>query len=159
MAYSIAPPLSDRANCYTKDMNASEPSIFTKIIRGEIPCHKIYEDAKTVAFLDIHPLTEGHTLVISKKQIEFVWDLPDEDYVAVMATAKKVAQRLLEVLPTKYVSERIIGVDVPHAHVQLIPFDNTSQLAAKQDMTTDANHTALAALAKKLRITDNKGGS
>lgn len=125
-------------------------SIFTKIITGEIPSHKIYEDEWTLAFLDIHPVTEGHTLVIPKKQIEFVWDLPDEDYRAVMDASKKVALRLREVLGTKFIGERIVGVDVPHAHVQLIPFDTVEQYKAPQDMQSEPDHTALASLSKKL---------
>jgi histidine triad (HIT) family protein len=129
-----------------------QDSIFTKIIRGEIPCHKIYEDDKTLAFLDIHPVQPGHTLVIPKEQIEFVWDLPDELYKAVMATTKKVALRLREVMGKKYVSERIVGTDVPHAHVQLIPFTDTSELKGRQDMTSEPNHAELAEVAKKLAI-------
>jgi histidine triad (HIT) family protein len=125
-------------------------SVFTKIIKGEIPSHKIFEDDKTLAFLDIHPIQPGHALIVSKEQIEFVWDLPDELYQAVMLTTKKVAQRLQQVIGSKYVSERITGVDVPHAHVQLIPFDDVSQLAIQQDMNSEPNHQALAAMAKKL---------
>jgi histidine triad (HIT) family protein len=128
----------------------AEPSIFTKIVRGEIPCHKVYEDDKTLAFLDIHPVQPGHTLVIPKEQIEFVWDLPDELYQAVMSTAKKVALRLREVSGKRYVSERITGIDVPHAHVQLIPFTNVSELRVQQDMSAEPDHTALAEMAKKL---------
>ncbi len=125
-------------------------TIFTKIIKGEIPCHKIYEDDHTLAFLDIHPVQPGHTLIIPKKQIEFVWDLDDEDYKAVMGTTKKVAQRLSEVLGTKYIGERIVGVDVPHAHVQLIPFNTVDEFKAPQDMEAEPDHAALAAIAKKL---------
>lgn len=127
-----------------------EDSLFTKIIKGDIPCHKIYEDEHTLAFLDIHPLQPGHALVIPKKQIEFVWDLPDETYQAVMATTKKVARRLREVLPQMYVSARIVGIDIPHAHVQLIPFDSADQLHVVQDMTTEPDHAKLAELAETL---------
>jgi histidine triad (HIT) family protein len=125
-------------------------SIFTKIIRGDIPCHKIYEDDRTFAFLDIHPLHQGHTLVIPKNQIEFVWDLSDEDYQAVMATSKKVAHRLRQVLPYSYIAQRVIGVDVPHAHVHLIPFDTVDQLQQPQRFDIDPDHSALADLAAKL---------
>lgn len=125
-------------------------SIFTRIIKGEIPAHKVYEDETTLAFLDIHPVQPGHTLVVPKKQIKYVWDLPDEDYLAVMLTSKKVALRLREVVGTKYVGERIVGVDVPHAHVQLIPFNDSEQLAVPQDMSAEPDHTQLAELAKKL---------
>ena len=127
-----------------------EPSIFTKIINGEIPCHKVYEDDKTFAFLDIHPIAEGHVLIIPKKQVEFVWDLNEEDYAAVMTTAKKVALRLREVLPYSYVAERVIGVDVPHAHVHLIPFDEVSQLNTEQRFDEEVDHDHLAELAAKI---------
>lgn len=127
-----------------------EESIFTKIIKGEIPCHKIYEDDKTLAFMDIHPVNEGHVLVIPKNQIEFVWDLPDEDYQALAATTKKVALRLRELLPYTYVHQRIIGTDVPHAHVHLIPFDTTSQLNTPQRMDIEPDHATLSELATLL---------
>src|ERR1041385_8079567 len=90
-------------------------SIFTKIIKGEVPSHKIYEDNKTYAFLDIHPKTPGHTLVVPKKQIDQFQDLPDEDYTALMQTVKRVAKRLKEVLGADRVGLEVIGVDVPHA--------------------------------------------
>jgi histidine triad (HIT) family protein len=127
-----------------------EETIFTKIIKGEIPSHKIYEDDKTYAFLDIHPIQPGHTLVIPKRQVEFVWDLEDEDYQAVMATAKKVAKRLKEVIQTPYVGEQIVGVDVPHAHVHVIPFSTVEGLRNKPDMDAEPDHSALAELARKL---------
>lgn len=129
-----------------------EDSIFTKIIKGEIPCHKVYEDERVLAFLDIHPVQPGHTLVIPKKQIEFVWDLPDEDYQAVMAVAKKIALKLREALGVKYVGERIVGVDVPHAHVQLIPFNTVDEYKTPQDMGAEPDHAALAEVAKKLAL-------
>jgi histidine triad (HIT) family protein len=129
-----------------------QESIFTKIINGDIPCHKIYEDNLTLAFLDIHPVQPGHVLVVSKKQIEFVWDLSDTDYRAVMATTKKVALRLREVLGVTYVGERIVGVDVPHAHVQIIPFNTVAEYKIPQDMTSEPDHAALATMAEKLRI-------
>ncbi len=125
-------------------------SIFTKIIKGEVPCHKVYEDDQTFAFLDIHPVQPGHTLVIPKKQVEFVWDLDDETYQAVMATAKKVALRMREVLPVSYVGVKVIGIDVPHAHVQLIPFNTSEEYKAAQDLHAEPDHEALAKLAQKL---------
>jgi len=122
----------------------NEPSIFTKIINGDIPAHKIYEDELTLAFLDIHPVQPGHVLVIPKQQIEFVWDLPDELYRAVMATTKKMALHLREVLDAPYVSERITGVDVPHAHVQLIPFSDAAQLHFQSDMNAEPDYAVLS---------------
>ncbi|MFO0920657.1 MAG: HIT domain-containing protein [Candidatus Saccharimonadales bacterium] len=127
-----------------------EDSIFTKIIRGEIPCHKVYEDDLTLVFLDIYPLTEGYTIVIPKKQVEFVWDLDDATYVALMSTTKKVALRLREVLGTKYVGEIIEGVDVPHAHVKLAPFNNAQELKNEQNTNSEPDHSSLAELADKL---------
>ncbi len=127
-----------------------QDSIFMKIVKGEIPCHKVYEDEWTLAFLDIHPAQPGHMLVIPKKQVEFIWDLTEEDYQAVMATAKKVALRLREVMGTKYIGERIVGVDVPHAHVQLVPFNTVDEWHAPQDMDAEPDHQALARIASQL---------
>ncbi len=130
----------------------NEPSIFTKIINGDIPCHKVYEDDKTFAFLDIHPIQPGHVLVVSKKQTEFIWDLDDDDYAAVMATVKKVALRIREVLQPPYVGEQIIGKDVPHVHVHVFPFANGEEFRHVPDATAEPDHVALAAIAEKLRF-------
>lgn len=129
-----------------------EPTIFTKIINGDIPSHKIYEDDKTFAFLDIHPVTEGHVLVVPKKHIEFIWDLEPSDYQAVMATVQKVGVHLREVLGVPYVGLRVVGVDVPHAHVQIIPFTDASELNNQPDMNAEPDHSTLAALAEKIRL-------
>lgn len=137
---------------FSRYTSVMQESIFTKIVNGEIPAHKVYEDELTLAFLDIHPVQPGHVLVIPKQQIEFVWDLPDDLYQAVMATTKKVALRMRQVLPAPYVHERIVGIDVPHAHVQLIPFATTAQLRVQQDMSAEPDHEALAAMAEKLKF-------
>ena len=127
-------------------------SIFTKIVAGEIPAHKVYEDDATLAFLDIFPQHEGHVLIIPKiYPTEFIWDLDPETYLAVMETAQKVALRLREVLPYQYVCQKIVGTDVPYAHVHLVPFDATSELHADR---SDTDHDALADLAKKLYFED-----
>ena len=126
-----------------------EDSIFTKIVKGEVPSHKIYEDEKTLAFLNIYPSVEGHTLVIPKVQVDLLWDLPNEDYIAVMNTTKKVAHRLKEVLGVIRVGEKVIGIDVPHAHVQLVPFNSAEEYYAKET-TSEPDHEALAALARRL---------
>lgn len=145
--FSWSSSVSHFQDCYTKPM---PDTVFTKIIKGEIPCHELYEDELTLAFLDIHPVQPGHTLIIPKKQIEFVWDLPERDYQALMAVTLKLARHLREVLGTKYVGERIVGIDVPHAHVQLIPFNTVEEFKAPQDMESEPDHGALAAMAKKL---------
>ena len=129
-----------------------EDSIFTKIIKGEIPAHKVYEDDRVLAFLDIHPVQPGHTLVIPKKQIEFVWDLDDDDYRAVMDATKKVARHMRDALGVRYVGEKVVGIDVPHAHVQLIPFNTVEEFRTPQDMESEPDHVALAAMAEKLYL-------
>ena len=129
-----------------------QDSIFTKIINGEIPSHRIYEDDHTYAFLDIHPVAPGHTLVIPKKQVEFVWDLDDVDYQQLMDSVKKIARHLRETLNVPYVGVQVIGVDVPHAHIHLIPFTNTNEYRNVPDMNADPNHQELAALAAKLAL-------
>jgi len=128
-----------------------QDSLFTKIIKGEIPSHKIYEDEKTLAFLSIYPSVEGHTLVIPKAQVETLWDLNSEDYVAVMQTTQKVALRLRHVLGVERVGEKVIGLDVPHAHVHLVPFNSPEEYYAKET-TDEPDHAALAAIAERLKF-------
>jgi histidine triad (HIT) family protein len=129
-----------------------EDSIFTKIINGEIPSHKIYEDDTVFAFLDIHPINTGHTLVIPKRQVEFLWDLDDKSYQSVMASVKKIAQHMRATLGVAYVGVQVIGVDVPHAHVHLIPFNDVSEYHNVPDSSAEPNHGALGAVAKKLQM-------
>lgn len=130
-----------------------QDSIFTKIIKGEVPCHKIYEDEWTVAFLDIYPSSKGHTLVVPKKQVEFLWDLDEADYAAVMTTTRKIARHVREVLGVKYVGVKVIGTDVPHAHVHVIPFNSTKdEYYAPQRSAGTPDHEALAKTAEKLRL-------
>ncbi|QQS20236.1 HIT family protein [Candidatus Saccharibacteria bacterium] len=130
-------------------------SIFTKIIKGEIPCHKIYEDAQTLVFLDISPAQPGHVLVVPKKQVEYVWDLEEQDYAALRRTVQKVALHLRTKSGKKHVGEIIVGVDVPHAHVHLIPFNTADQLdVAFHKSSLEPDHVALAVMAKKLRMED-----
>lgn len=127
-----------------------EDSLFTKIIRGEIPCQKVYEDAQTLAFMDIYPVQPGHVLVIPKKQVEFLWDMDDADYQALMASAKKVARRLRSVLGTKYVGAQVIGDQVPHVHIHLIPFNTLPEFRRLPDTSLPPDNQALAAMAKRL---------
>lgn len=126
-----------------------EPTIFTRIINGEIPCHKIYEDDKTIAFLDIHPENPGHTLVITKAQVDQYVDLNDEDYMALWVSVKKVATQLKKILQTDRVKISIIGTDVPHVHVHLVPF-NVGAPRNKNREALEPDHDALAEMAKKL---------
>jgi histidine triad (HIT) family protein len=126
-------------------------SVFTKIIKGEIPSHKIYEDDKTFAFLDIHPTKPGHILVIPKKQIEFVWDLPPEDLHALWDTASKIAKHIQPIIGSKRIGAMVVGFGVPHAHVHLVPIDDVSELKEADD-TIEPDHEALAKMAEKLRF-------
>lgn len=135
---------------YTRDMQ--EPSIFTQIINGDIPSHKIYEDEQVFAFLDIYPKAPGHTLVIPKKQVEFIWDLDDATYQAVMAASKKIALRLRDKLAVPYVGSQVLGVDVPHAHFHLIPFTTAAEFHHHADESLEPDHEALAKMAEKLRF-------
>lgn len=129
-----------------------EDTVFTKIIKGEIPSYKIYEDEKTYAFLDIHPLTEGHVLVVPKQQVEFIWDLQGEDYQALMATVQKVGAHIREVLDAPYVGVEVIGVDVPHAHVHVVPFTTTKDLHRSAPASSEPDHAALEKVAEKIRL-------
>jgi histidine triad (HIT) family protein len=128
-----------------------EDSIFTKIIKGELPCYKLYEDEQTLAFLDIHPIQPGHTLVIPKVQVDKFYELDDDVYQAVMATVKKVARHLETVLEQR-VGMLVVGVDVPHAHIQLIPFSDAAQIYSHPDMTAEPDHDSLATMAKRLTL-------
>ncbi len=129
-----------------------QDSIFTKIINGELPSHKIYEDEHTYAFLDIHPVVPGHTLVIPKKQVEFLWDLDDETYQHLQASAKKIALHMRKTLVVPYVGVQVIGIDVPHAHIHLIPFARVAEYYNRPDMSAEPNHEELAAMAEKLAM-------
>lgn len=128
-----------------------EDSIFTKIIKGEIPCYKIYEDDSTLAFLDIEPARYGHTLVVSKKQIDQYMDLPDEDYAALWQTVQMVARRLREVMKAERVAVSVVGTDVPHTHIHLIPF-TPPEKHYKDATSPKPSQAELAALAEKLRF-------
>lgn len=101
-------------------------SIFSRIIAGEIPCYKIYEDDKTFAFLDIHPETMGHTLVVPKKEVDKIYELEDEDYDALMKTVKKLSKHMEDKLGSRTLW-KVVGTDVPHAHVHLMPLDENWQ--------------------------------
>lgn len=112
------------------------PSIFTKIINGEIPCYKIYEDDKTMAFLDINPETKGHTLVVPKNEVDKIYELPEEDYEALMNTVKKLSQNMEKILG-KRTLWKVIGTDVPHAHVHLLPYDETWEHGRTLELTPE----------------------
>lgn len=105
-----------------------ETSIFTKIVKGEIPAYKIAESDRYLAFLDVFPTTKGHTLVIPKEQIDYIFDLDDELYTGLMAFAKEVAKAIGKAVPCKRVGVAVVGLEVPHAHVHLIPLNSMADM-------------------------------
>jgi histidine triad (HIT) family protein len=126
-------------------------SVFTKIINGEIPSHKIYEDEKTFAFMDIHPIQPGMVLVVAKNPQEEAWTLPLEDYQGLWDTVRKIAIKMKQVFPAKQrIGVMLEGLDVPHVHVKIFPIDTGEEYRAVPDMGADPNHDALAEIASKL---------
>lgn len=105
------------------------PSIFTKIINGDIPCYKLAEDEDHIAFLDINPVAKGHCLVVPKKEVDYLFDLDDETIAGLHVFAKKVAIGLKQVIPCIRVGSMVIGTEVSHAHLHLIPFTKESQVS------------------------------
>ena len=121
------------------------PTIFSRIVAGEIPCYKIAESDNFLAFLDINPLAVGHTLVIPKKEVDYIFDIEDELYTGLMLFAKQVAAAVGKAIPCQRIGVAVIGLEVPHAHVHLIPLKHVSdinfsrpklQLAAEDLQTT-----------------------
>tara|TARA_B100000609_G_C17144770_1_gene397522 strand:- start:54 stop:449 length:396 start_codon:yes stop_codon:yes gene_type:complete len=107
-------------------------SIFTKIIKGEIPCHKIEENEHFIAFLDIMPLKKGHTLVVPKVQVDYIFDLENQTLGDLMFFAKKVAKKIEAAIPCERIGVAVIGLEVPHAHVHLIPLVGISDIDFSQ---------------------------
>jgi histidine triad (HIT) family protein len=103
-------------------------TIFTKIVNGEIPCHKIAEDENFLAFLDITPLADGHTLVIPKKEVDYIFDLEDDLLSGLILFAKKIAPAIAQACPCRRVGVSVIGLEVPHAHVHLIPLNSMNDI-------------------------------
>jgi histidine triad (HIT) family protein len=103
-------------------------SIFTKIINGEIPCYKIAEDANFLAFLDVNPNAKGHTLCVPKQEINKIFDIEDDLYMGLMQFSKKIAIALEKTVPCKRIGMAVIGLEVPHAHVHLIPLNEMDEM-------------------------------
>ncbi|NEN23982.1 HIT family protein [Cryomorpha ignava] len=125
-------------------------SIFTKILSGEIPSHKVAENDKFLAFLDISPLAKGHVLVIPKEEINYIFDIPDELLGELMVFAKGVAKKMEKVVQCERIGVTVIGLEVPHAHVHLIPINSVSDMNfAKPKLSIEADE--LAEIAAKIR--------
>jgi len=126
------------------------PSIFTRIVRGEIPCHKVAEDELFLAFLDISPVRMGHALVIPKQEVDRFFDLPADLLSTIMPFAQQVAAKIERVVPCDRIGVSVVGLEVPHAHIHLIPIDQVSDM----DFTRSRlklSQEELAALAERIR--------
>lgn len=122
-------------------------SIFSRIIAGEIPCHKVAENEHYLAFLDVMPLKEGHVLVIPKKEIDYIFDMEDKDLSDMMVFSKSVASKMKKVLPCKKIGVTVIGLEVPHAHIHLIPINSVADMDFSKPKLTLGNDK-LAEIAK-----------
>jgi histidine triad (HIT) family protein len=131
-----------------------EPSVFTRIINGEIPSHKIYEDDRAIAILTNHPLVEGHTLVIPKIQVDQIWDLSDDDYDYLWKVSRKVATHLREAQKARRIGVIIKGFEVPHVHIHLIPIPDNGQRVDfdPEPSPPITDDESLALVAKRLRF-------
>lgn len=120
-------------------------SIFTKIIKGEIPCYKIAEDDNFLAFLDVNPNAKGHTLCVPKQEIDKIFDIEDDLYLGLMQFSKKIAIALEKTVPCKRIGMAVIGLEVPHAHVHLIPLNEMGEMTFKHKVSlTKEEFEALA---------------
>lgn len=130
-------------------------SVFTKIINGEIPSYKIAEDDRYYAFLDIRPLAKGHTLVVPKQEVDYLFDVDDELLGGAMIFAKRVAKALESVIECKRVGVMVIGTEVPHAHIHLIPFQKEAQFDITRkpiEMSSEAMETLAAEVHAKVEL-------
>ena len=126
------------------------PTLFSRIVAGEIPAHKVAEDDRFLAFLDISPLREGHTLVIPKRETDWIFDLPDEELAALHIFAKRVAKAVRAAVDCRRVGVAVIGLEVPHAHIHLIPMQTVSDMNFANPKLTPSSEE-LAATAARIR--------
>lgn len=126
-------------------------TLFTQIINGEIPCYKIAENELFIAFLDILPVAKGHALVVSKKEIDYIFDLPNEELQALNIFAKEVARKIQAVIPCKKIGISVIGLEVPHAHMHLIPINHIHDMNFEKErlkFSTEEYSELCAAISK-----------
>jgi len=124
-------------------------SVFTKIINGELPAHRIYEDDKVISILTIEPMFPGHVLVIPKNQADHIWDLPDDDYTYLWKIVRKIGQHIKDTLRPKRVGIVVEGFGVPHVHVHLVPINYGNDLKSPD---TNPSDDELAKMAAKLKM-------
>lgn len=125
-------------------------TLFTRIVNGEIPCHKVAENDQFLAFLDIMPLRRGHVLVIPKIEVDYLFDMEDNLLSEILLFAKPIAKKIAKVFPCKKVGVSVIGLEVPHAHVHLVPLNTISDINFSQEKLSLTNEE-LAEIAQKLR--------
>lgn len=130
----------------------NEPSIFTKIINGEIPCYRIYEDDRVFAFLDTHPINPGHVLVVPKVQLDHIWDLGDDDYQYLMGIVKIIGNHIRDSIGCPRVGMVVEGFGVPHTHVHLIPIYQGNDLKKPQNIDAPIDDASLTAMVDKLAL-------
>jgi histidine triad (HIT) family protein len=126
-------------------------TIFTKIVEGEIPCYRIAEDEHFLAFLDVNPLVKGHTLVIPKKEQDYLFDIEDVSYVGLQLFAKKVAVQLKSKITCKRIGVAVIGLEVPHAHIHLIPINTMDDMNFSREKLKISSDE-LAQIAEELKM-------
>lgn len=130
-------------------------SLFTKIVNGEIPAWKVAEDENYLAFLDIFPVAKGHTLVIPKKEVDYIFDLDEATYAGLHQFAKKVAVGLQKAIPCKKVGEMVLGLEVPHAHIHLVPMQSEADLlnfSKKLSFSKEEMAEITASIAKEIQL-------
>lgn len=126
------------------------PSIFTRIIRGEIPCHKLAEDDNYISFLDVNPVRSGHALVVPKLEVDHLFDLEGQQLTGILPFAKEVARKIKAVVPCTRIGISVIGLEVPHAHIHLIPIDTVGDMDFRATRTKVTSEE-LATLAERIR--------
>ena len=129
-------------------------SIFTKIVSGELPCYKVAETDKFLAFLDINPNSKGHTLCIPKEEVNKLFDLSEEDYMELMAFSRKVAMALRQVVDCQRIGMSVIGLEVPHVHVHLIPIHTMDDMRFVQKQSLEQDEFAALAEAINKKFTE-----
>lgn len=131
------------------------PSIFTRIVQGEIPCYKVAENDEFLAFLDVNPLVKGHTLVIPKKEVDYIFDLEAEHHHRLWDFARKVSHGIRNVIPCKRIGVAVIGIEVPHAHIHLIPINLVSDMnfsKPKQNFPAEEMKEVAASISREITL-------
>lgn len=130
-------------------------SIFTRIINGEIPCYKVAEDDRFIAFLDVRPLKPGHTLVVPKKEVDYIFDLDEETLADMMVFARRVALAMKEVIDCRRIGVAVLGLEVPHAHVHLVPLTRETDLLftnPRVSVTEEENRRLAKAISDHVKL-------